>query len=350
MDAWMIGALAGCVAIGVALGVREARSESQEEKKGPKPEPGRPSWLAPMLGNAAVQALDDFNAGQVSSFAELLRADEVDERLHLRASALFALIEYVDLNAAEAWTQAEPEEALAWLSLGARQVMHAWEARGSGKAETVTSDGFDDFHARLELAKQSLERAAGLDDADPTPYAWLISVGMGLQLPSEELQAIYQAALKRHPDSFAAHGAFVQAGASKWGGDNDEMLGAIRAASEAAPAGSATHALLFAAHGEQWSTLEAEDEASAREYAQSTPVRTELAEAYRRFNSADPKGPSALQARNMIVEWCYLVDDLGLLREQLDKVGDALSFAHGWPDPQGTREQAEDMATAGGSG
>ena len=79
----------------------------------------------------------------------------------------------------DAWCAAAPESAYAHLVRGEHLIGFAWEARGSGWANTVSDEGWRLFAERLSLARAALERAAELDPTLSLVPAALITVGRG---------------------------------------------------------------------------------------------------------------------------------------------------------------------------
>ncbi|MDO3387626.1 DUF4034 domain-containing protein [Gilvimarinus sp. SDUM040013] len=62
------------------------------------------------------------------------------------------------------WTLNKPGSAFAALTSGYQYVHWAWEARGSGTADTVTNDGIEKFLVRLSLARQAFLESIELDN------------------------------------------------------------------------------------------------------------------------------------------------------------------------------------------
>jgi hypothetical protein len=116
-----------------------------------------------------------------------------------------------------------PDDPLPRLLLGARAVNRAWAARGSGRASTVSREGFDQFHALLAEAEEHLYAAARLDRRSAAPWHFLLVSGRGLEVgPAVSLRR-FEAVLARDPAHFGAHRQRLQQLCKKWGGSHEEM-------------------------------------------------------------------------------------------------------------------------------
>ncbi|MEM6821163.1 MAG: DUF4034 domain-containing protein [Verrucomicrobiota bacterium] len=76
------------------------------------------------------------------------------------------------------WTQST-ESTHAYLVNGIIEKNLAWDARGSGWANTVTDEGWRLFRKGLERSEDSLEKAIKLSPRNMAAYGSLITVGMG---------------------------------------------------------------------------------------------------------------------------------------------------------------------------
>jgi hypothetical protein len=67
----------------------------------------------------------------------------------------------------EAWLAARPKSLTAHIALSEFWERYAWEARGGGYADTVTSDGWQKFGERLARAREWIAKADKLEERDP---------------------------------------------------------------------------------------------------------------------------------------------------------------------------------------
>jgi hypothetical protein len=183
----------------------------------------------------------------------------------------------------EQWKAARPGSSLPYLFSGTHLIKWAWQARGSGRAGSVAEDAWAVFYARLVDADRDLARAAGLDDADPTPYARSIPVAMGLGLGLDERRSRFEQAVRRHRWHTGAHVDMIQALARKWGGSHEAMFEFARTTTSAqAPDGHSVHRVVALAHLEGYIDLpkKAEDRQQTRAvYFQRPDVRAEVFQA-----------------------------------------------------------------------
>jgi hypothetical protein len=162
-----------------------------------------------------------------------------------------------------AWKSARPNSPSAWLMDGAQALNWAWEARGSGYAETVKEDAVAVFFTRLEEADASLQRAAALDPGDPTPWSWMIRTAIGLQLDKDEIRRRFDETIRRAPRHRQAHTARMQSLCAKWYGSNEEMWNFVRTSTAGIEPGSPLHVLTAEAQIEMWFTTSKDGTVSA---------------------------------------------------------------------------------------
>jgi hypothetical protein len=126
-------------------------------------------------------------------------------------------------------------DLLLWLAQ--TLVLEGWEVRTARRAKDVSEQQAETFHRILRTAHEVVELAIEVapDDATPwTVYQW-VAIGLGADLGTHE--QLFQEAVARHPDSYAAHGNKVHAIAPKWYGTSIEEMLAFGAetADKAAP-------------------------------------------------------------------------------------------------------------------
>ncbi len=144
----------------------------------------------------------------------------------------------------EHWRAAHPAEALPALIQGSVLMRRGWAARGSGRADTVSDDGFRTFFDCLRRADRLLLDAGRLDAGSPVPWSLLLATGKGLQIPLEEITFRFDEALRADPTSLAAHRHYVQAIAGKWSGTDEQMWDFAMAVHGHVPAGSPVRAVV----------------------------------------------------------------------------------------------------------
>lgn len=86
----------------------------------------------------------------------------------------------------------DPSDALARTMLAMRQAGLAWEARGSGRASTVSQEQFARFFALLEHAEQSLIEVCAREPEFVAAWNVRLVTSRGLQLGRSETRRRYQ--------------------------------------------------------------------------------------------------------------------------------------------------------------
>jgi len=229
-----------------------------------------------MGDETAARLIAASEAGDWRTVSELLRAvDDPDDHTFYvgRAAAAGGVETWID-----EWVAAEPRSALPLLVKGAHAINWAWEARGGGRADTVSREAFQTFFKRLKLAENCLDEVTERDLDSATPWSFLIILGRGRQLGVEETRRRFEEARKRHPWHAEAHEQMLQQLCRKWGGSHEEMHRFAAETLEAMPAGSPLGYLTAVAHLEHWLDLPAGEDA---EYIGSEEVTAQL------FASAD---------------------------------------------------------------
>lgn len=180
------------------------------------------------------------------------------------------------------WIQTKPNSTLAYIAYGSAMVEWAWEARGSGTADTVLQASFETFYSRLDLARQAFQNAITLDDQDPEPFHHLITVSMGLGYPKEAAWEYFEQILKRDENHYFAHTALLTTLTQKWGGSEENMFVFARNIIKNLEKGSYLYALIAMAHIEVWLM---QDEAKADHYFLDRYVIEEIQTAYQNYQS-----------------------------------------------------------------
>ncbi len=152
--------------------------------------------------------------------AVLMFANNIYDRLadtHARyASNVDGLIAPLD--------QALPNDPAALALKGRFYVQYAWEARGSGWANTVTPQGWKDFADRLATANRCLTRSWELDPDSPVAATEMLTVVLGQGGPPGAMDLWFGRAMAADPDNATACYSKLTILEPKWGGDPDAML------------------------------------------------------------------------------------------------------------------------------
>jgi hypothetical protein len=103
-------------------------------------------------------------------------------------------------------------------------IKYAWDARGSGWANSVTPDGQKLFQERLGDARTTLTKAWEADPSDPSPAASLITVEMGDGGSRKEMEKWFDRARRADPADSEAYAAKIEFIQPKWHGEPEDLL------------------------------------------------------------------------------------------------------------------------------
>jgi hypothetical protein len=249
----------------------------------------------------------------------------------------------------DAWIAGGNELALGHLIKGRAHIAWAWEARGSGTADAVTDDGANLFEQHLRKAEADLLAAAELDPADPTPWAYLITVARGLGHGADVARDRYDQAVRRDPAHWTAHFQMLLLLCAKWGGSHDSMFAFAREAASRMPEGHDLGALVIMAHIERWLYFSFDDDTQGeKQYLKNAEAARECLTAYQR-SVGSPQAHlrrSTIHARNIAAFWFFLTRDKANLRAEVDHIGnDYTTLPWGyWNDPEQAYSAAAQLA------
>jgi hypothetical protein len=236
---------------------------------------------------------------------------------------------YIDL-AAKNSTKSEkvdtlPDTPLGNLIQGNVAIELAWKARGSGDAATVTENGANLFFKYLNTAGKYLSRAAEQDLDDPTPFAFLQTVAMGLQLERKLADAWFNEATRRDPTNQQAHFRHLFLLCKKWGGSHEDMYAFARDTMKKTPIGSTLYSIIYLAFQEHYLFFRAFDKnpVGAQVFLGEAGVRKESIDAYR--NSLQIRKSidrvSDYWPHNSAAWWFLALNMPNVVRQETKKIG-----------------------------
>jgi hypothetical protein len=101
---------------------------------------------------------------------------------------------------------------------------YAWDARGSGWANTVTDQGWDLMRQRLLKAQNALEEAWQLDPTDYQAANEMINVELGQGQSRDRMELWFNRAMNVFPDDYAACSNKLYYLEPKWYGSEQAMI------------------------------------------------------------------------------------------------------------------------------
>lgn len=214
----------------------------------------------------------------------------------------------------KSWLTQNNSSHFANACLGRVYINYAWEARGTGFANTVTEEGHSLFKDRLRTAREYLEKAYSLDQSDPHVPAYLITVARGLGLERAEVEKQFKRAISADPRDKQAYSAKLQYLMPKWYGSEEEMFSFAREAAKKAPADSRIPAVLAEAHWEMYYRSD-----PGVSYFRNPKVWKEMKEVYLTLSE---RFPNSNEISNWFAETAYLAGDYDTAREEFKKIGD----------------------------
>lgn len=168
---------------------------------------------------------------------------------------------------------ARPADPLPRTLLADRYIRIGWEIRSGARAEHVSREQFEQFHAWLRKAEQLLIDVCAEQPGYAPAWNARLLTARGLQLGLSEARRRYDRLAAHHPHHHRAQTLLLQQLCPKWGGSWDAAHGFAQECATKAPNGSYAGVLVADAHLEHWLDLDSgEDEA----YLRGIPVRDDL--------------------------------------------------------------------------
>ena len=133
------------------------------------------------------------------------------------------------------WEAAAPEDGGLALVRAATGIHRAWEHRSHLRANEVSPEQFEAFHATLGDTTALLQRAADLLPGDPEPWHLALVHARGLEAPREVWHDYLTSLRGADPWHYAGHRAAMELVTAKWFGSHEEMHDLARGVAAAAP-------------------------------------------------------------------------------------------------------------------
>jgi hypothetical protein len=146
------------------------------------------------------------------------------------------------------WCASAPRSWAARVVRGDSCVESAWEARGTGWAQSVQQEGWKLFRERLAQAKDDLEVASHVDARDSYAPSRLVTVARGLDLSEDAIEQYVSQAVAADPRCFNVYLTRVWSLKPRWGGTNELMFAFARKAAQDHPDDPAIAMAIVAAH------------------------------------------------------------------------------------------------------
>ncbi len=136
------------------------------------------------------------------------------------------------------WIAAKPQSVTAAVAYAGSLHRWAWQARGSGPAESVSLDGWMRFGERLADAQKALDAVPGAKTgtvADPQWYSEYMTVALGLDWKNEPMKALFEKASAHYPAYFYYYRQYANYLLPKWEGKPGDAATFARLAADNLP-------------------------------------------------------------------------------------------------------------------
>lgn len=296
----------------------------------------------------------EISLGQPTNFFNVLAQTRANQQWEKRYWLLDNLGSKIQEGFLLAWAQSMPDAPGIQLAIGFVKIKQAWEARGHGKASTVSDDEHATMHQRGIEAAHAFRRAAATDPADPTPWIGLIDAERCIQDDDikNRTRPLFAEVMKRDPESYFGIYGFAQVFAPYWWGEDGEFLEEARRLAHGAPGGSRRASAIITAHFNEWhnrNAFKSKDE--ARAYITRPDVIAELRNAYAASigNPAARPQEGSPGLNNLAAFMMYMAGQKDIVRHELARIGDRWTDVW-WTDdvkgPQAGYEKAKAWAAS----
>jgi len=103
-------------------------------------------------------------------------------------------------------------------------VTYAWDARGSGWANTVTEQGWKNMRERLTIAADALTQAWEKDNTNTDAAVAMLTVELGQNQGRNRMELWYRRAIEADPDNQSANSGKMNYLRPRWHGSQQDML------------------------------------------------------------------------------------------------------------------------------
>jgi membrane protease YdiL (CAAX protease family) len=238
----------------------------------------------------------------------------------------------------ETWAANRPQSITAQVCLAQALTDYAWQARGSGRADSVGAEQWKLFEERLDRAWEVLENAGELEEQCPGWFEAGQTVGLGQGWDREDYLNFVRDALAREPTYGRYYTKACYWLLPRWYGEQGDFEAWITEQAEAAPE---------AERDWQYARLVwMADRMRVSGEIVFAPGRMDWARTKRGFETWIATDPENLNLRFQFTRLALIAGDRETAREQFDVTGGKY-FPRGWKNVE-QFEQARRFAYDGG--
>lgn len=121
------------------------------------------------------------------------------------------------------WQALKPNSITPRVALAEAYLNYAWEARGKGYADKVTSAGWDLFSERVQTAKKVLQEALPLKEKCPQWYSSMQTVALAEGWDRSEADELLRQAISFEPDYYYYYQDYARYLLPKWYGEEGDV-------------------------------------------------------------------------------------------------------------------------------
>lgn len=121
------------------------------------------------------------------------------------------------------WIAQNPKSSTAHIMYAGLFIEVGWEIRGGGYINTVNKNDYKIFRAKLERAREILNKSKSFAYKDPYWYYLMFRIIKGGEFSPLLQDAVIQEAIKKHPYYYEIYFGAMHALTPRWGGSIDEM-------------------------------------------------------------------------------------------------------------------------------
>ncbi len=202
------------------------------------------------------------------------------------------------------------EHPLILLARAECAIASAWNARGSGYADTVTPEGWKLFSERLNAAKGLIEKAWKANNSDARIPTAMLDVAVGLSFERAEMEKWFDRAMKLNTNNYIASSAKLHYLKPQWHGSYEAMI-AFGHECLSNNWGGAVPLMLVDAHAVVAAFLPKGQQA---DYWKDATVWQDVDSSYKRFFSLNP---DAVGYRHNYAWYAYRAEQWNLFNEQI---------------------------------
>lgn len=212
------------------------------------------------------------------------------------------------------------DHAFAHHLIGRIHVAKAWDARGSGFADTVTEQGWKGFNEHLEKANLYLRRAWVMNTNDAAIPNEMLTIATGFNFARPEMEIWFERAMRIDTNNYQAVWSKSWYLQPRWHGDEDDALEFAREVVANPKWGGETPLVLPRLHA----SLRAYYNIDPKKYYSDPAVWADIQSAYKKFFG---QNPDADAHRHDYARDAYRCGQYQLFLDQLARFKGRTNFA-----------------------